>query len=86
MHNFIKQTALSIGFDACGIAKADLLADDAAFMKQWLDDGKNGDMQWLARNFEKRVDPRVLIPGCKSVVVVLLNYFSDHTQHESAPG
>jgi epoxyqueuosine reductase len=85
MHNFIKQTALSIGFDACGIAKADLLADDAEFMKHWLDEGKNGTMHWLARNFEKRIDPRVLIPGCKSVIVVLLNYFPEKTQQASAP-
>jgi len=85
MHNFIKQAALSVGFDACGIAKAEALESDAEFMKQWLDEGKHGDMHWLARNFEKRTDPRVMVPGCKSVVVVLLNYFPETLQQPDAP-
>ena len=82
---FIKQTALSVGFDACGIARAEHLEADAVFLKQWLDEGKHGDMNYLARNFEKRTDPRVLVPGCKSVVVVLLNYFPEKLQIEDAP-
>jgi len=83
--SFIKQTALSIGFDACGIAKAEELTEDAAFMRQWLIDGQHGDLQYLDRNFEKRVDPRELVPGCKSVVVTLLNYFPDRKQNPRAP-
>lgn len=85
MHNFIKQAALSVGFDACGIAKAEALESDAEFMKQWLDEGKHGDMHWLTRNFDKRTDPRVMVPGCKSVVVVLLNYFPEIIQQPDAP-
>ena len=57
--NFIKQAALSAGFDACGIAKADALTEDAAFMKQWLAEGQHAEMQYLERNFEKRIDPRI---------------------------
>lgn len=83
--NFIKQTALSLGFDACGIAKADELSEDAVFLQSWLDEGKHGTMEYLARNFEKRTDPRKLVPGCKSVVVVLLNYYPQQKQHSSAP-
>jgi len=85
MHNFIKQTALSIGFDACGIAKAEALNEDAAFMESWLAEGRHGDMSWLARNFEKRTNPQLLVPGCKSVVVVLLNYFPEEKQNPDAP-
>jgi epoxyqueuosine reductase len=85
MSNLIKQAALSVGFDACGIARAEALTEDAAFLKQWLDEGKNGEMNYLARNFEKRIDPRELVPGCKSVVVVLLNYFPAEQQEPSAP-
>ena len=85
MHQFIKQTALSLGFDACGIAKADVLREDAAFLRSWLDEGMHGEMGYLNRNFEKRTDPRVLVPGCKSVVVVLLNYFPAQLQPPSAP-
>lgn len=85
MHNFIKNTALSLGFDACGIAKAEELTEDAGFMKLWIDSGKNGEMSYLARNFEKRVDPRKLVPGCKSIVVALLNYFPENKQISSSP-
>ncbi|MHB9141197.1 MAG: tRNA epoxyqueuosine(34) reductase QueG [Paludibacter sp.] len=85
MHNFIKNTALSLGFDACGIAKAEELTEDAGFMKLWIDSGQNGEMSYLARNFEKRVDPRILVPGCRSIVVVLLNYFPENKQISSSP-
>lgn len=85
MHNFIKNTAFSLGFDACGIARAEELTEDKAFLRKWLDEGMNGDMQYLARNFEKRTDPRLLVPGCKSVVVVLMNYYPEKTQPQNAP-
>jgi len=85
MHNFIKQAALSVGFDACGIAKAEALSEDAAFMKKWLEEGKHGEMHYLARNFEKRTDPRELVPNCQSVVVLLLNYFPHQQQPPEVP-
>ncbi|MDR1585116.1 MAG: tRNA epoxyqueuosine(34) reductase QueG [Prevotellaceae bacterium] len=85
MYGFIKKAALSVGFDACGIARAEALDEDARFLRQWLSEGKHGDMHYLARNFEKRTDPRELVPGCKSLVVTLLNYFPARQQPESAP-
>ena len=85
MNKFIKQAALEVGFDACGIAKADLLIEDAGFMTQWLSEVQHGSMSYLERNFEKRTDPRLLVPGCKSVIVVLLNYFNAENQPEGAP-
>ena len=85
MHNFIKETALAVGFDACGIAKADALDEDAAFLKNWLANGNHGEMSYLARNFEKRTDPRVLVPGCKSLVVVLMNYYPTEKQAPDVP-
>ncbi len=83
--DFIRESALSVGFDACGIAKAGKLTDDAVFLRSWLDEGNQADMHYLERNFEKRTDPRILVPSCKSVVVVLHNYFPDEKQIESAP-
>lgn len=85
MNRFIKDTALSLGFDACGIAKAEFLEEDAAYLRNWLNDGKQGNMQYLERNFEKRTDPRLLVPGCKSIVVTLLNYFPKEEQISTAP-
>jgi epoxyqueuosine reductase len=85
MHNFIKHSAISVGFDACGIAKADALIEDGEFIKSWIDRGEHGEMNYLTRNSEKRTDPRKLVPECKSVVVVLMNYFPYEKQNLSAP-
>ena len=81
----IKQLARTIGFDACGIAQADELTEDGNFLKQWLNEGKQADMHYLERNFDKRIDPRILVPGCKSVVVVLMNYYPAEKQNQSVP-
>lgn len=83
--NFIKEAALSLGFDACGIAQAERLSSDAVYLQDWLARGKHADMHYLERNFEKRVDPRELVSGCKSVVVVLMNYFPEQKQNSLAP-
>jgi len=85
MHQFIKDTALELGFDDCGIARAEHLSADAEFMQLWLKEGNHGAMHYLERNFEKRTDPRVLVPGCKSVVVVILNYYHTHAQPAGSP-
>lgn len=85
MQLFIKQKALEIGFDACGIARAEALNQDALFLNNWLQNQMHADMHYLARNFEKRTNPQVLVPGTKSVVVVLLNYYTHEQQPEDAP-
>lgn len=82
---FIKKTALEIGFDACGIAKATHLEQDAAYLKEWLDKGYNGDMHFMENNFEKRVDPTLLVPQCKSIIVVALNYYPQKFQSSNVP-
>lgn len=84
MYNFIKKSALSVGFDACGLAQAAELTEDAAFMKHWLSENKQGEMHYLARNFEKRTDPRQIVEGCKTVVVVLLNYYPEKIQPQNS--
>ena len=85
MNRLIKQAATEAGFDACGIARAEALPDDALALKAYLDAGKHGDMHYLARNSGKRTDPRLLVPGCQSVVVVLLNYNPEKVQEAHLP-
>lgn len=80
---FIKQKAREVGFDACGVAKAERLTDDAQILTQWLEEGKQGEMSYLERNFEKRIDPTQLVAGCKSVVVVLMNYYPSEEQKDT---
>lgn len=79
----IIQTALSLGFDGCGIAAAACLNDEAERVERWLASRFNAEMDYLERNKEKRYDPRLLVPGTKSIVCVALNYFQDEVVDDS---
>jgi len=81
----IKSEALKLGFAACGIAQADYLDNDAAYLKSWLAEGMHGSMSYMANHFEKRTDPRLLVDNVRSVIVVLLNYFPREIQNKSLP-
>lgn len=70
----INSFALQVGFDACGISKADYLQDQEVQLHHWLDSGYQGEMGYMERNIDKRLDPRVLVSNAKSVISVLLNY------------
>ena len=72
---WIVAEAERMGFDACGVARATLLQEESAHVEQWLEAEHEGEMGYLARNREKRYDPRLLVEGTKSVVTVLYNYF-----------
>lgn len=76
----IKSFAKQLGFDTCGIAKAVRLDDDARRLETWLSHGFNGSMAYMANHFDMRVDPTRLVPGAKSVITVLLNYFPELPQ------
>ncbi len=74
----IKEKAIEIGFSGIGISPARALDTESARLTEWLSRGFHGNMAWLEREPEKRVDPRILLPGARSVIVVILNYFTDH--------
>ena len=82
---FIKKTAARLGFDYCGIARAQRLDDDAARLEQWLQKGMHGSMQYMEKYFDMRIDPAKLVPGAKSVITLLKNYYPDQVQHADAP-
>jgi len=71
----MKIEAKRLGFDACGVAEAKRLDDEAERLETWLINGLNASMDYMARNFEKRVDPRKLVPDAKRVVTVLYRYW-----------
>ncbi len=73
----IKAKATELGFDFCGVAKADFLEDEAPRLETWLKNGMNGQMNYMANHFDKRLDPRLLVDDAKSVVTVLLNYYPE---------
>ncbi|MBC7511289.1 MAG: tRNA epoxyqueuosine(34) reductase QueG, partial [Ferruginibacter sp.] len=81
----IKSFAAKQGFDYCGIAKAELLTEDAKRLESWLNKGMHGTMQYMENNFDMRIDPSRLVPGAKSVITLLFNYFPDELQIATAP-
>src|SRR6056297_591652 len=78
----IKQKALELGFSAIGISKAECLEKESTQLKEWIDKGFHGEMQYMENHFEKRVDPRKLVEGAKSVISVLYNYFPKEHQRK----
>jgi epoxyqueuosine reductase len=82
---FIKQAASDLGFEYCGIARAVPLEDDARRLEQWLNKGLHGSMQYMENYFDLRVDPTRLVPGAKSVITLLQNYFPSEKQEAGTP-
>ncbi len=76
----IKSIAAAMGFSFCGISKADFLKDEAPKLEAWLSRGYAGEMSYLEKNFDKRLDPRLLVPGAKSVVSLMYNYYPSESE------
>lgn len=70
---------------ACGISKATKLEKEEAKLEQWLKNGYHGKMQYMENHFDKRLDPTKLVPGAKSVISLLYNYFPEETQQPNSP-
>jgi epoxyqueuosine reductase len=85
MTNIIKHTASGLGFDYCGIAKAQVLDDDARRLEQWLSKGMQGNMHYMENYFDVRIDPSKLVPGATSVITLMMNYFPSTQQKDHAP-
>ncbi len=81
----IKQEAKLLGFDFCGISKADFLNEEAPRLEKWLTEKKHGQMQYMENYFDKRLDPRLLVPDSRSVISLLYNYYPEQTQNQNAP-
>jgi epoxyqueuosine reductase len=81
----IKETALRLGFSYCGIAKAMPLDEDARRLEKWLGQGMHGKMKYMENHFDLRIDPTRLVPGARSVITLLMNYFPDTQQQPQAP-
>ncbi len=76
----IKTEAKNLGFLFCGIAKAGFLETEAPRLEAWLNKGMHGEMRYMENHFEKRLDPRLLVDGAKSVISLGLNYYTDSIQ------
>lgn len=71
----IQAKAKEEGFLGCGISKADLLENADQKLSEWLNRKFHGEMEYMQRNREKRADPRKLVPGARSVISFLYNYY-----------
>jgi epoxyqueuosine reductase len=80
MSRRIKERARAEGFDKVGIVRADALEDERERLQEWLKHGFHGEMRWMERDPAERTDPRLLLPGARSVVVVALNYYTPHSR------
>lgn len=81
----VKKTASMLGFDYCGIARAVPLDDDARRLESWLQKGMQGSMHYMENYFDLRIDPAKLVPGAKSVITLMQNYFPGEEQSAAAP-
>ena len=83
----IKERAHGEGFHKVGIVRAGALEDEGERLRQWLERGFQGRMQWMERAPERRADPRLLFPQARSCVVVAVNYYTPHDHvNEAATG
>jgi epoxyqueuosine reductase len=80
----IKNQAKKLGFDFCGIAKAEFLEEEAPKLEQWLNQHYHGEMAYMANHFDKRLDPTKLVEGPKTVVSLIYNYYPSERLPESA--
>jgi len=82
--NSIKTEAKRLGFLSCGISKSNFLEEEAPRLEKWLNKNMNGEMSYMANHFDKRLDPRLLVEGSKSVISLLLNYYPEETQTDDS--
>ena len=81
--NDIKTKAKALGFMSCGISKAGFLEEEAPKLEYWLNKNMNGEMSYMERNFDMRLDPTKIVEGAKSVISLTYNYYAEKTYKDS---
>lgn len=74
LQQLLEERVRQLGFDWFGVARAEVLDNELTDLRAFLEDGRHGTMEWLARDPERRTDPARVLPGCRSVVVLGINY------------
>ncbi|MCG9881575.1 MAG: tRNA epoxyqueuosine(34) reductase QueG [Bacteroidia bacterium] len=74
--NLIKTEAKRLGFESCGISKAEFLSEEAPRLETWLKENRNGKMAYMENYFDMRLNPQLLVPGAKSVISLLYNFYN----------
>ena len=79
----ITAKAQELGFFYCGFSEAGFLEDEVPRLENWLKNNHHGKMSYMENHFDKRLDPRKLVPGAKSVISLLFNYATNTKQKDS---
>jgi len=82
----LKAEARRLGFDGCGVSEATQLGEEAHRLERWLAQERHASMRWMENHFDKRVDPRRLVDGARSVVSVIHNYYQPASSLQNDPG
>jgi len=82
--NRIKEKAIDLGFSAIGIAKAEFMDEEASRLETWLNKNYHGEMSYMENHFDKRLDPTKLVPGARSVISLMYNYYPSSIQNEDS--
>jgi epoxyqueuosine reductase len=82
--DMVKAKALELGFYGISFAKAEFMDKEAQQLEQWLNQSYHGDMHYMEQHFDLRVDPTKLVPGAKSVISLMYNYFTENVQSEDS--
>ncbi|MCB0634108.1 MAG: tRNA epoxyqueuosine(34) reductase QueG [Lewinella sp.] len=80
--HLIRQEAARLGFSFVGMARVEYMDEEARHLEEWLHRGLHGEMHYMANHFEKRVNPRKLMEGARSVVSLMYNYYTDQEQQD----
>lgn len=80
----IKEKSKKLGFLSCGISRAEFLEQEAPRLESWLNKNYHGQMSYMENHFDKRLDPRLLVDGAKSVISLLLNYYPSELQNQES--
>lgn len=81
----MKRESTRLGFDFCGISKAEFLSNEAPRLEKWLKENKHGEMKYMENYFDKRLNPTLLVDGAKSVISLMYNYQPSQKQNANAP-
>jgi epoxyqueuosine reductase len=81
----IKTLSAEQGFSYCGISKAEFLSEEAPRLEEWLKRNYQGKMSYLENHFDKRLDPTLLVPGAKSVISLIYNYYPEKDLADTNP-
>ena len=79
---YIKERAYAEGFAYIGISKAEKMEPESKRLAKWLEQGMHGKMSYMENHFDMRVDPTLLVPGAKSVISLMYNYYPEATQQD----